>query len=316
MVPWGGHQGGAQRLFHPSGEDGLKEAGIVDLHTHGLGRVDTRTGDPRRILALARLHAEAGTGAFLPTLYPGPVREMRAQIEAVRGAMEMQKTEKTQAGEAHILGVHLEGPFLNPSTAGALDVSSFLSPTKRALRDLLAGHEEVVRIITIAPELPGALRVIGMCAELGIRVNMGHSQATYAQALEGKRAGATGVSHIFNAMRPFHHREPGLAGLGLLDEDLYVEVIADGVHLHPKTLEIIFGLKRLDRIILISDSVKGRKGKNGAVCRKGTLAGGAIVIREAAPVLRRAGVPNAGIIEASTDNPLRYLGLSRWLSQG
>ena len=85
------------------------------------------------------------------------------------------------------------------------------------LKELVSGNEDIIKIITIAPELPGALKVIERCAGLGIRVNMGHSDATYAQALEGKKAGATGITHFFNAMRPFHHREPGLAGLGLLE---------------------------------------------------------------------------------------------------
>ena len=101
---------------------------------------------------------------------------------------------------------------------------------------------------------------------------MGHSDATYRQAMEGKKAGATGITHLFNAMRPFHHREPGLAGLGLIDEDLYTEVIADGIHLHPKTIELIFSRKRLDRIILVSDSVKGgKKGKDAVYNKDGVL---------------------------------------------
>jgi N-acetylglucosamine-6-phosphate deacetylase len=108
---------------------------------------------------------------------------------------------------------------------------------------VIDGYEDIIKIITIAPEIPGALKVIAQCSELGMKVNMGHSDATYQQAVEGKKAGATGVTHLFNAMRPFHHREPGLAGLGLIDEDLYIEVIADGVHLHPKTLELIFSRK-------------------------------------------------------------------------
>jgi N-acetylglucosamine-6-phosphate deacetylase len=111
-------------------------------------------------------------------------------------------------------------------------------------------------------------------------------------------------------MRPFHHREPGLAGLGLIDEDLYTEVIADGIHLHPKTLELIFSRKRLDRIILVSDSVKGRKTNKGAFYNKdGVLAGSAITIDGVVKRLRSVGIPDAEIVEASTDNPARYIGL-------
>lgn len=268
------------------------------------------------------LHAREGTGVILPTIYPGPVDEMRRGLAAVRRAMEMQarssgrgeqeaiKGGAERPGESVIAGVHLEGPFLNPDRCGALDVKAFLKPTVPALRQLITGYEDVIRIITIAPEVQGALKVIEASAARGIKVNMGHSDATYQQAVEGKKAGATGITHLFNAMRPFHHREPGLAGLGLIDEALYVEVIADGVHLHPQTLELIFSRKRLDRIILVSDSVKGRKKGRGAFClSNGVLAGSAKTLGGAAGILRSVGIPDAEIIAASTDNPARYVGM-------
>jgi N-acetylglucosamine-6-phosphate deacetylase len=209
-----------------------------------------------------------------------------------------------------ILGVNLEGPFLNPARCGAMDKDVFLKPSVSSLKRLIAGYEDIIKIITVAPEIPGSLKVIEKCSELNIRVNMGHSDATYKQAMEGKKAGATGITHLFNAMRPFHHREPGLAGLGLIDEDLYTEVIADSIHLHPKTIELIFSRKRLDRIILVSDSVKGRKTGKGAVYNKdGVLAGSAMTIDSVVRRLRSVGIPDAEIIEASKDNPARYIGL-------
>ncbi len=209
-----------------------------------------------------------------------------------------------------ILGVNLEGPFLNPARCGAMDKDVFLKPSVSSLKRLIAGYEDIIKIITVAPEMPGCLKVIEKCSELKIKVNMGHSDATYKQAMEGKKAGATGITHLFNAMRPFHHREPGLAGLGLIDEDLYTEVIADGIHLHPKTIELIFSRKRLDRIILVSDSVKGGKTGKGAVYNKdGILAGSAMTIDSVVRRLRSVGIPDAEIIEASKDNPARYIGL-------
>jgi len=291
--------------------------GFIDLHTHGIGRYDTKTGRPEHILHMAELHASKGTVAILPTIYPGTVEQMRFNLEAVKKAIEMQKRpeakgpkKKTGQSPAIILGVHLEGPFLNPERCGSLDKKIFLKPSLSSLEKVIAGYEDITKIITIAPEIPGALKVIEKCSELGIKVNMGHSDATYKQAVEGKKAGATGITHLFNAMRPFHHREPGLAGLGLIDEELYVEVIADGVHLHPKTLELIFSRKRLDRIILVSDSVKSGKAGEGAVYNKaGVLAGSAIPIGVVVRRLRSVGIPAAEIIGASTDNPARYIGL-------
>ncbi|MEW6109653.1 MAG: amidohydrolase family protein [Nitrospirota bacterium] len=294
---------------------------LIDLHTHGISGYDTQTDKPETILKIAELHGKAGTGAILPTIYSGPIDLMRKNMEAVRKAMGLQSSRSKAQGcfngqiTAHfklnasrILGVHLEGPFLNPSRCGALDKKSFLKPSMSSLSKLITGYEDVIGIITIAPEIPGALKIIETCSGKGIKVNMGHSDATYKQALDGKKAGASGVTHIFNAMRPFHHRDPGLACLGLLDEDLYIEVIADGIHLHPETLEIIFRIKRLDRIILVSDSVKGPKTVKGALFNnKGALRGSSITLSDSVEVLKKIGIPDAGIAEAAKDNPARYI---------
>ncbi len=300
----------------------MKRHGFIDLHTHGFGRYDTRTNDPGDILGIAELHGKAGTAAILPTIYSSAIDKMRKNIEAVKRAMEVQSSKKekfkTQKSVLNsslitrhsslILGVHLEGPFLNPAKSGALDKDAFLKPTLASLERLIHGFEEIIRIITIAPELPGALKVIEFCAGAGIRVNMGHSDATYGEAVAGKKAGATGVTHIFNAMRPFHHREPGLAGFGLLDEDTFIEVIADGVHLHTETLRLIFRTKRHDRIILVSDSVEGAMPGGKPVYRaKGVLAGSGSSLADAAGVLKNLGISRAAVAAAALKNPKKYL---------
>jgi N-acetylglucosamine-6-phosphate deacetylase len=286
--------------------------GLVDLHTHGIGRYDTRTNDPSAIIKIAELHYAAGTAAILPTIYPDAIAAMRRNIEAVRSAMALQGSESIGSkphprNAAQILGVHLEGPFLNPARCGALDKGSFIRPRVSSLKELIDGYEDIIKIITIAPELPGALKVIEWSRSLGFRVNMGHSDATYKDALKGKGAGATGVTHIFNAMRPFHHREPGLAGLGLIDEDLFIEVIVDRFHLHSMTCELIFGRKRLDRIILISDSVKHTGKKGFPAYKKSIIAGSGITLADSCKILLESGVPDAEVAESATDNPTRYL---------
>lgn len=266
----------------------MKTKGYIDLHTHGIGRYDTRTSSPERILKMAELYAKAGTAAFLPTIYPGPLSEMRKNMAAVKAAMKLQGEYKPSA---LIIGLNLEGPFLNPVRCGALDKEYFIKPNQQNLYKLIEGYKDIIKIITIAPEMPGALRVIENCRARGIKVNMGHSDATYKQALEGKKAGATGITHIFNAMRPFHHREPGLAGFGLLDRDIYIEVIADGVHLQPEVLRLIFLVKRNDRIICISDSVKGANKQGKPVYKsQGILAGSGIALCASKYVLEKAGI--------------------------
>lgn len=285
----------------------MGQRGYIDLHTHGFGRYGTRDADPNEILKFAELQGKAGTAAVLPTIYSGPLNEMRADMEAVRKAMEIQKTHLS--GPARIFGVHLEGPFLNPARSGALDRTSFMKPSVTSFRKLTNGYEEIIRIVTVAPELPGALSVIEKCVEAGIRVNMGHSDATFKEAGEGKRAGATGITHIFNAMRPFHHREPGIAGFGLMDNDMYAEVIADGIHLHRETLRLIFRTKNHDRILLVSDSVKGAR-RRGKAVRSGTgiLAGSGIGLADSAVFLEEIGISASSAAAAGTSNPGRYLG--------
>lgn len=235
-------------------------------------------------------------------------------MEAIKRAREIQqsavKRQSTVDSQlSTILGVHLEGPFLNPVRCGALDKEYFLKPNVSNLRRLIDGYEDITKILTIAPEIPGALKVIEKSREYGLKVNMGHSDATYKEAEAGKKAGASGVTHIFNAMKPFHHREPGLAGFGLLDKDTYIEVIADGIHLHKETLRVIFSVKRSERVILISDSVKGaRRSGKPVYTGKGILAGSGSTLSFSLNVLKDIGIPENIIQKAGIENPRIYIG--------
>ena len=301
----------------------MKHKGFIDLHTHGLKSYDTKTADPRDILKIAELHGKAGVAAILPTIYAAPIDRMRENMEAVRKAMEIQQGKVCSRGSASrrpvachhgvsvILGLHLEGPFLNPVRCGALDKDFFIQPTMDSLEKLIDGYEEIVKIITLAPEMPGALAIIKKCCDRGIKIHMGHSDATYKEAERGKRAGATGITHLFNAMRPFHHREPGLTGFGLMDEGIFVEVIADGVHLHKDVLKLLFRIKRHDRIILVSDSVKGTfKGGSPLSKGKSVLTGSGMTLSDSAGVLEKIGVHGEAIMKAGVLNPKSYLNAS------
>lgn len=275
----------------------MKKGFFIDLHTHGLGPYGTASCDPEGVMKMAALHASRGTGLILPTVCPSDMKQMRAEMKAVGEAMRHCPL---------IGGINLEGPFLNPRKAGALDKKTFLKPTLSSLRRLTDGFEGLIKIITVAPELPGALRLIERCAAIGIRVNMGHSEATFKEAMDGKRAGATGITHLFNAMSPFHHREPGLAGFGLLDEDIYVEIIPDGAHLSPETLRLVFRMKKPDRIILVSDSVWGAH-TGGPALKKSRLTGGGKTIAECSELLRAIGVGARLVEKAGRGNPLEYM---------
>jgi N-acetylglucosamine-6-phosphate deacetylase len=277
---------------------------LIDIHVHGADDYDTRTRRQDDILRIADLHGERGTSALLPTVYPGPLETMREDLAAIQRAMGAQRQ------GAEILGVHIEGPFLNPERAGALDGKNFVEPSLETLDRLVEDFVEIVRIITVAPELPGALKVIEACRAKGFLVQMGHSDASFEQAEEGKRAGATGITHLFNAMRGFHHREPGLAGFGLMDEDIYVEIIADMAHLHPQSLKMLFEMKPSDKIILVSDSVKGPGWGSGPIRGPGgTLMGSGITLSDAMKNLISLGTPLERVLLFASHNPRKYLGL-------
>lgn len=224
---------------------------LIDIHFHGTEKIDIREAETsQEILQIAKEMGDRGITGFLLTLYPDAPQKMRKKLSIIKKAM-------VEQGEgAIILGAYLEGPFLNPRWSGALDKSKFLQPHVDKLREIIDGYEEIVRVITVAPELPNALKLIETCRALGIIVSLGHSDATFNEAQEGFRAGARLITHLFNAMRGIHHREPGLSGFGLMNEEIYVEIIADGRHIHDEVISWIFKVKNPLRIILVSDMVK------------------------------------------------------------
>ncbi len=286
---------------------------IIDIHTHGIGGYDTRTTVEDHILKIAEINGSYGISEIIPTIYPATIKVMRENMMMVKKAMELQKTEdRSQKAESRIIGVHLEGPFLNPSKCGALNAITFIDPTEDNLKELIEGFEDMVKIITIAPEINGATKLIKKITDTGIIASMGHSEATYAEAEAGFHAGAKGITHIFNAMRGFHHRELGIAGFGLLNQDIYIEVIADPYHLHQKTLELIFKTKNPDRIIIVSDSVKEATPftkSQGVTDAHGKLLGGCMTTAESSKRLIEIGFDENIIMKCISGNPERYLNI-------
>jgi N-acetylglucosamine-6-phosphate deacetylase len=283
---------------------------IIDIHTHGIGGYDTKSNKVEDILKIAEIFGSQGVSEIILAIYPSSIKVMRENMMVVKKAMEKQHSELRTPNSSLILGVHLEGPFLNPSKCGDLDGRAFLKPTEYNFRQLTEGFEDVVKIITIASEINGAIKLIRKVSDRGIIVSMGHSDATFSETEAGFKAGARGITHIFNAMSSFHHREPGIAGFGLINKDVYIEVIADPFHLHPKTLELIFRIKNPERIIIVSDSVKGTKvkGRVQAVTDiKGKLLGGSMTIVGSSKRLVQMGFDKEIIMRCITVNPERYL---------
>jgi N-acetylglucosamine-6-phosphate deacetylase len=301
---------------------------IIDLHTHGIGGYDTKTTRGDDILKIAELHGAHGVTDIIPTIYPGPIRIMRKHMAAVKEAMERQRSpvmlsknskgvqpfntkhERRNSKTAKILGLHLEGPFLNPSKSGSLDRATFENPSEKTWKRLAEGFEDIIKIITIAPELEGAQRLIQALSNMGIIVALGHSDATYEETEKAFLAGARGITHLFNAMRGFYHREPGILGFGLMNPEIYVEVIADPFHLNDRTIELIFKVKNPDRIIIVSDSVKhtGETTENTAIEGDNkTLQGGSMTITESAKRLISRGFEEGKVMACISANPLSYI---------
>ncbi|HMK56597.1 MAG TPA: hypothetical protein VK448_08185 [Dissulfurispiraceae bacterium] len=300
---------------------------VIDVHTHGIGGYDTRTTDVEHILKIAEIHGSFGVTEIMPTIYPATIKVMRDSLALVKQAMNIQsshpllrqefRTEKYGDAEnrrpAQIIGAHVEGPFLNPLRCGSLNAMTFIDPTEYNLSQLIEGFEGIIKIITLSPELDGSLQLIRTISDHGIIASMGHSDATFSEAEAGHKAGAKGVTHLFNAMRPFHHREPGLAGYGLLNPDMYVEVIADSYHLHAATIDLVLRAKNPEKIILVSDSIKETKipatpvsTTEGLADRHGRLLGGSMTITEAADELAKLHDREI-IINCISANPARYL---------
>lgn len=217
--------------------------GFIDLHVHGGGGADFMDAHPDAVHTIAVFHAAHGTTTLLATLVPAPLDHMRRAMEAV-----------AEAAEPGIAGLYLEGPFVSPAKKGAFRPNSLHLPAVDALRTLVEGYEELVRVVTFAPELPGAEGILAETLALGAVPAVGHTAATYDQAMEAIAHGARHFTHLWNAMSGLHHREPGPVGAAL-DADAWVELIVDGIHLHPATVRLVAKAKGFDRICLVTDAM-------------------------------------------------------------
>lgn len=226
--------------------------GFFDLHNHGGDGYDAgqpSLPDLRRFLDA--MYA-CGVTDMLMTLSTGDPAKLKADFQFVREAMRLQQ--EGRLGGTHIWGVHLEGPFLSPKRPGAMVASQLLEPDVGRFRTLFGAQLDLIRQVTLAPELPGAAALAAWLLSQGIRVQAGHTDASYEAACEAFSAGIDSVCHTFNASRGIHHREPGVLTAALLDPSVYCEAICDLNHLHPAILRLIYQAKGPGRMLLVSDS--------------------------------------------------------------
>lgn len=221
---------------------------FVDLHIHGFGGFGPELGTPDALLQMSAALARQGVGAFCPTLYCARPEQTEKLLRAISPAL------GHETG-ARILGFHLEGPFISPEKPGVMKPQDISAPSAEVLKRFWDASQGHIVAMTLAPELAGLEPVIAFCKEHHILMQAGHTNATYAQMENGAKAGITHVTHLFNAMRPIHHREPSAAGYVLMHQDISCEVIADGFHVRPEIVAWLKTIKPIDKIIAVTDAL-------------------------------------------------------------
>ena len=289
--------------------------GFIDMHIHGYLGADTSDGDPAGVRTMAEGILKNGVTSFLPTTMTVSAEEINAALGSVRSV----KDESEGWNGARILGVNLEGPYINPKKKGAQAEEHIKKPDAAFIKK----NADIIRIATIAPEMDencAAIREI--TADTDVRVSIGHTDATYEQAIEGIEAGATHITHLFNAQTPLHHRKPGVVGAGLKC-DVSCELIADTFHVHPGLFGLVYSIKK-DKLVLITDctraggmpdgeySLGGQKTfVKGIQCllEDGTIAGSVLKMNHAVRNLRdHAGISVAEAVACASLNPAKALG--------
>lgn len=307
----------------PPGGEGAAEGagawvvpGFVDVHVHGGGGASYTSGDPAQARVVADLHRAHGTTTTFASLVTAPLPAMLRSIRALADLVE----------DGTLAGVHLEGPFLAAARCGAHDPRHLRAPHREELAALLAAGRGTVSHVTVAPELPGGLELVRQLVDAGLVAAVGHSDATHEQAAAAFDVGARLATHLYNAMRPVHHREPGVVVAALEDPRVTVELINDGVHLHDAIVRSTFRQVTARRVALVTDAVVAAgvgDGVYGSGPRTVEVVGGVARLAGSTAMagstltmdvgLRRAvqvaGVPMAEAVEAAATTPARALGL-------
>ena len=226
--------------------------GFIDTHIHGIGGYDANDGTAKSILKMSEILCRYGVTSFIPTIAAAPEKETIAAVKAIVKASGKEKGAK-------ILGIHLEGPFLSPARIGG-QMQNGLSQVDLALMERIwkASDGKIINM-TVAPELKNMRQLALFCLKKGIVLQAGHTDATYDQMIEGMQAGIMHITHVFNAMRPLHHREPGVVGAALIHPELSCEIIGDGIHVNPHLLTLLMKCKPLNQLVLVTDSLKPSK---------------------------------------------------------
>ncbi len=243
----------------PSPDQTTLTPAFLDIHTHGALGHDVMSATPAELSALQRFLATRGVAFYLPTTVTAPMDPTLCALERLADAIER----GPQVAEAQPIGIHLEGPFLSHAKRGVHPPESLLPPSIELFDRFQQAARGHILLLTLAPELPGALDLVTHATRQGVRVSLGHSDATAAQTIAALHAGAAGATHTFNAMRALDHREPGILGTVLDDPRVFAELICDGIHVAPPVVRLWLKAKGPDRAILVTDAMSATGSPEG-----------------------------------------------------
>ncbi|MCR2821515.1 N-acetylglucosamine-6-phosphate deacetylase [Lederbergia panacisoli] len=224
--------------------------GFVDVHIHGGNGYEVMGGTEKDLDETSKFHASHGTTSFLPSTAAASNDDLIRVLKNCAASFE------NGVSGAELLGVHLEGPYINEKARGAMDIEQIRLPDLTEMERFIKASENTIRLVTLAPEIEGGLELVEYLNEQGVTVSIGHSYASYEEMKKAVEHGVRHTTHHFNGMRGLHHRDPGVAGTGLMLEELTLELIADGIHVHPAVVKFMYQAKGADKICAITDAVK------------------------------------------------------------
>ncbi|MGD0940540.1 MAG: N-acetylglucosamine-6-phosphate deacetylase [Terracidiphilus sp.] len=293
---------------------------FFDVHFHGAKGHDVTEATPEALDAIGGFLAEHGTGSYLATTVTAPLDETLRSLAGLAKLVVQPLVE----GQARLAGIHLEGPFLSHAKRGVQPDEHLLAPDIAIFDRFFEAAEGQIRLMTLAPELPGAIELIAHAAARGVRVSLGHSNANAAETCAGIAAGAVSATHTFNAMRPLNHREPGILGTVLTCDALFAEMVCDGIHVAPEMVKLWWRAKGPERAILVTDAMSAAgmpdgeyqlggfavEVAQGRAMARGVLAGSVLTLdRALVNFIEFTGAPLTEALRLPTVNPASMTGV-------
>lgn len=301
------------------GRGHLLVPGMIDVHIHGANGFDMMDGTEESIQEVSRQCALTGCTSFLATSVSSTMEDLLEMIRSVKRVI-------GQEVGAKIAGIHLEGPYLNPKRKGMQNEKYLRHPNIEEMKIIFQEAGSLIKMVTIAPELPGGMDLIFFLKEQGVVIAIAHSDATYEEAKQAFASGASHVTHCFNGMRPIHHRDPGLIVAAFEEKHVSLQAIVDNVHLHPAIIRLIHNLKGPEGMVLITDALQAMGMGDGnylfgghhvtvsggiARLEDGTLASSTVTMNEALRYTVETGIPLIDAVQMASNTPANILGFQQ-----